>query len=155
MEKIMVVGIGNPLLKDEGIGVHVANRMLRMNLPAGVEVIDGGTNTYDLVDFFCQADKLIIVDALKAGGEPGTLYRAPLEKLGLAPEENAVSLHQMHFIEAMHMVVKLLGSNPETVVFGIEPGDMNWGTELTAAVEEKIPRIIELILEEIDRMTAD
>ncbi|HCF71317.1 MAG TPA: hypothetical protein DER33_07035, partial [Syntrophomonas sp.] len=86
LKSIMVVGIGNYILQDEGVGVHVINRLMEMNLPPQVSLVDGGTHSYDLVDFFCQADTVIVVDALKAGGEPGTLYRAPLEELGLKPD---------------------------------------------------------------------
>lgn len=151
MGKILVVGIGNLLLMDEGIGVHVVRRLEEAGLPLGVEAIDGGTNSYDLVDIFCQADDLIIVDALKGGHAPGTIYRAPLEELGLKPEENGVSLHQMHFIEAMNMV-NLMGYHPRAVVFGIEPHTIDWGLDLSPQVEEKMPRVLELVREEIEKL---
>lgn len=146
-----MVGVGNLLLKDEGVGVHVVNRLEEEGLPPGVEAIDGGTNSYDLVDIFCQASDLIIVDALKGGLEPGTIYRAPLEDLGLKPDENGISLHQMHFIEAMTMV-NLMGFHPRAMVFGIEPSVIDWGLELTPEVEEKMPRILELVREEIEKL---
>jgi hydrogenase maturation protease len=154
LRDLLVVGIGNPLLRDEGVGVHVVNRLQEMDLPPGVEVVDGGTNSYDLVDFFCQSGRIIIVDAMKAGGQPGIIYRAPLKELGLKPEENAVSIHQMHFIEAMHMV-NLLGHYPETLVFGVEPDIIDWGTELSPEVERSLPRVVDLVRQEIDRMLKD
>lgn len=151
MGKILVVGIGNLLLMDEGIGVHVVRRLEEAGLPPGVEAIDGGTNSYDLVDIFCQADDIIIVDALKGGHTPGTIYRAPLSELGLKPEENGVSLHQMHFIEAMNMV-NLMGCHPRAVVFGVEPHTIDWGLDLSPQVEEKMPRVLELVREEIEKL---
>lgn len=148
MKSVSVVGIGNYILKDEGAGVHVINHLAEMQLPEQVSLIDGGTHSYDLVDFFCQADTLIIVDALQAGGEPGTIYRAPFEDLGLKPEENCVSLHQMHFIEAVQMV-NLLGHHPRIIVYGVEPKIIEWGMELSPEVAAKVPRLAELIHEEI------
>jgi hydrogenase maturation protease len=147
----MVVGIGNYILQDEGVGVHAINRLAEKDLPSEVELIDGGTHSYDLVDIFCQAEKIIVVDALQAGGEPGTIYRAPLEELGLKPDDATVSLHQMHFIEAVYMV-ELLGHHPQITVFGVEPDTIDWGLELTPKVAERLPRLVELIEEEIDRL---
>ena len=73
----MIVGVGNVLLKDEGIGVHVVRALQEMSLasPNGeVEVVDGGTSP-SAFDSAEGADKLIIVDAARGGGEPGTVYR--------------------------------------------------------------------------------
>lgn len=151
MGKILIVGIGNLLLRDEGVGVHVVNRLQEIGLPAGVEAVDGGTDSYNLVEVFSKSSNLIIVDAMQAGGEPGTIYRAWLEDLELKPEENAVSLHQMHFIEAVSMV-KMLGHHPRVLVFGIEPKDMTWGLDLTPEVEARVSRLIALIQSEIEKL---
>lgn len=148
MKRVMVVGIGNPLLTDEGVGVHLVNRLAEKELPPGVRVVDGGTNTYDLVDVFSDADQLIIVDALKAGAEPGAIYRAPLDELGLKPSEGGISLHEINFMEAMHMV-RMLGYNPQAVVFGIEPAVIDWGLELSPIIEARMPRLLELVEQEI------
>jgi hydrogenase maturation protease len=144
----MVVGIGNYILQDEGVGVHAINRLMEMDFPEGVEIVDGGTHSYDLVDFFCQADNLIIIDAIQAGEEPGTMYRAPLEEMGLKSEENCTSLHQLHFIEAIKMV-NLMGYYPRVIVFGVEPQVIDWGLELTPSIAEKLPRLTELVAQEI------
>jgi len=150
----MVVGIGNYILQDEGVGVHAINRLMEMDLPDGVELVDGGTHSYDLVDFFCQAENLIIIDAMQAGGEPGTMYRAPLEELGLRPQENCTSLNEMHFIEAVKMV-NMMGHYPKIIVYGIEPEVIDWGMELTPRIEEKLPRLTELVAEEIRALMAE
>ena len=76
MMKIVILGVGNLLLKDEGIGIHVINALQNSPLPTDVdlEIIDGGTspNIFYLVE---KADKLIIIDAVEGGGEPGAIYR--------------------------------------------------------------------------------
>jgi hydrogenase maturation protease len=145
MSKLAVVGIGNLLMQDEGIGVQVIKELEKMKcLSEEIDLIDAGVNTYDMVDVLCQYEHLIIVDAMQAGAEPGTIYRAPLEELGLQPDKNITSLHEMHFIEAIRMV-NLMGFYPEVLVFGIEPKTIQIGLELTPEIAAQVPRIIELI----------
>jgi hydrogenase maturation protease len=153
LKKIKVVGIGNLIMQDEGVGVHAINQLAEMDLPPGVDLIDGGVNSYDLLDIFCEADKLVIIDAMQTGGEPGTIYQAPLEELGLKPAENVNSLHEMHFIEAVQMT-NLLGYNPEVIVFGVEPKTIAVGMELTPEIARILPRLLELVKMEIERLVA-
>ena len=85
---------------------------------------------------------------MQAGGEPGTIYRAPLEELGLKPDETCISLHQLHFVDAMHMV-NLLGHHPRAIVFGIEPATIQLSLELSPEIAAKLPRLVELVHKEI------
>ena len=151
MSKVMVVGIGNLIMQDDGVGVHAIRALEELGFPEEVELIDGGTNSYDLIEEFCRARQLIIVDAMHAGGEPGTIYRAPLDELGLQPIENITSLQEMHFVEAMKMT-RMLGYNPPTIVFGIEPAVVEVSMDLSPPVAKKFPRLVELIQEEILRL---
>lgn len=144
----MVVGIGNLLMQDDGAGVHAIRALEKLEFPDDVELVDGGTHSYDLIEEFCRAENLIIVDAMHAGGEPGTIYRAPLDELGLEPDVNITSLHEMHFVEAMKMT-RMLGYNPSTTVFGIEPAVIGVSMDLSPQVNEKLPRLVELIHQEI------
>ncbi len=152
MSKIAVVGIGNLLMQDEGVGIHVINRLAEMKcLPEDVDLIDAGVNSYDMLDIFSTYDILILIDAMQAGGDPGTIYRAPLEELGLQPDSNITSLHEMHFIEAVSMA-KLMGYEPDILVFGIEPELVKLGMELTPGIQSKLPRVIELIQQDIENL---
>jgi len=144
----MVVGIGNLIMRDDGVGVHAIKALEALGLPEEVELIDGGTNSYDLIEEFCRAEKLVIVDTMHAGAEPGTIYRAPLKELGLQSIETITSLHEMHFVEAMKMT-HMLGYDPPTIVFGIEPAEVEVSMELSPQVAAKFPRLVELMQEEI------
>ncbi|MEN6351510.1 MAG: HyaD/HybD family hydrogenase maturation endopeptidase [Syntrophomonas sp.] len=148
MSKVMVVGIGNLIMQDDGAGVHAIRALEQLGFSDDVELIDGGTHSYDLIEEFCRAENLIIVDAMHAGGEPGTIYRAPFDELGLEPTENITSLHEMHFVEAIKMT-RMLGYNPPTTVFGIEPAVVDISMDLSPQVAEKLPRLVELIHQEI------
>ena len=146
---ILILGIGNLLLKDEGIGVHVVNKMKEMSVPDNVEVLDGGTAGLDLVDFIEGRKKLIVIDAVNAGEKPGTLYRLTEENLDIKPKAIS-SFHEIDFIDALHMS-EIVNSKPEEiVVIGIEPKDMSSGLELSPEIEERIPEIIKLVMKELN-----
>ncbi|MBS7287946.1 MAG: hydrogenase maturation protease, partial [Candidatus Freyarchaeota archaeon] len=81
MRRVFVIGVGNYLLGDEGVGVHVINRMKGGSLPEGVEVVDGGVGGLFLLEFFEKADKVILVDAVLGGGKPGDIYVIKPEEL--------------------------------------------------------------------------
>ena len=146
MAKILIVGIGNLLCRDEGIGVHVIHEMKNMKLPDHIDLLDMGTSTMDLISYLEGVKKLIVIDAMKAGGAPGTIYKCRPEDL-LPEEEGPISLHEIGLLETLSMAKKL-GMEIETVIVGVEPEIIDWGMELTEAVKNKIPLIIEAVLKE-------
>jgi hydrogenase maturation protease len=145
----LILGVGNILLKDEGVGVHVVRRMKEMNLPKYVEVLDGGTAGLELVDFIENRSKLIVVDAVKNGGRPGTIYRLTETNLRIKPKA-IMSFHEIDFLDALYMSDVMKNKPKEVVVIGIEPKDMSDGLELSSEIEERIPRIIEVVMEELE-----
>jgi hydrogenase maturation protease len=144
--KTLIVGMGNLIYKDEGIGVHVVQEMKKMELSGHIELLDIGTSTMDLIAYLGGVKKLVVIDAMKAGGKPGTVYKCKPEDL--IPEgEESVSLHEIGLIETLTMAKKM-GREIETVIIGVEPEVMDWGMELTKEVEKMIPSIIEAVLRE-------
>ena len=149
VQDILILGIGNILLKDEGVGVHVVNKLKEMPLPDNVEVLDGGTAGLDLTDFIANRKKVIVIDAVKAGEKPGTIYRLTEKNLNIKPKA-IMSFHEIDFLDALHMS-EVMGDKPkETIVIGIEPKDMSDGIELSPEIEERIPRIIEVVMKELN-----
>jgi hydrogenase maturation protease len=144
--KTLVVGMGNLIYRDEGIGVHVIQEMEKMELPGQVELLDIGTSTMDLSSYLEGVKKLVVIDATKAGGVPGTVYRYKPEDL-IPTEEGPVSLHEIGLIEALNMARKM-GFEIDPVVIGVEPKVFDWGMELSDEVRSKIPAIIEAVLKE-------
>lgn len=143
----MVVGIGNLLLKDEGVGIHLAQALEGIPSPIEFEVIDGGTSP-DLLPLLEGVDKLVIVDAAKGSGEPGDIYRFTLDEINLEVK-GITSVHQIGLLETLR-VMKSLGTEPQkTVIIGVEPKEIDWGLELSPEVESKMPEIIATVLEEI------
>ncbi len=146
--KVVVIGVGNILLKDEGIGVHVAQALQKLEPCEDIdlEVIDAGTSP-DVFLSFQGVDKLIVIDAARGGGEPGTIYRFDPENL--AHEAKGItSVHQVGLPQSLKLM-DYLGLKPkEVVIFGIEPKEIDWGLELSAEIGQKIPEVVKLILDE-------
>lgn len=146
-KKILILGVGNLILRDEGVGVHAVRELEKRDLPAHVEVIDGGTYLMDLLGVIQEAERIIVIDALKGGGEPGTIYRVKPDDL-MAEGERTLSLHQVGLLDVLGMV-KQLGGDPHAVIIGVEPKEISWGMELTPEVEAKLPKVIETVLGEL------
>ena len=156
--RILVLGVGNILCRDEGVGVRIAERLQQEPLPGNVEVMDGGTAGLDvLLSAIEEVDKLIVIDALRAGKEPGTIYKAHLKikekdrimQVFSDGGRSKISLHQVGLFEALGIAEKLGCAPGEIVIIGVEPGEVDYGLELTEQVRRKLPEIIEKVLEEI------
>ena len=146
-----VLGIGNILLKDEGIGCHVVHALEGIPLP-DVQIMDGGTAP-DVVQLVEGTDKLIIVDAVRGGGIPGQIYRFHLEDITLE-QKPFLSLHDMGLVDNL-MLMKLRHSIGETVIIGVEPSEIEWGLELSPELQKKMPQIIDAILAELNYSKGD
>jgi hydrogenase maturation protease len=141
-----VVGIGNILLRDEGIGCHVIHALEGIAL-ADVEIIDGGTCP-EILQSIGDTDKLVIVDAVKGGGIPGQIYRFQPEDITLE-RKPLLSLHDMSLLDSLKLL-QIYHNIGEAVIIGIEPREIGWGLELSPELQEKMPRIIAAVVAELD-----
>lgn len=150
VKETLVMGVGNILLRDEGIGVHVVREMMKMDLPDEVEVLDGGTAAIDLLHAVEGRRRMIVIDALLIEGEePGAVYRLTPDQLQ-PTFRGKTSLHQLGLIEVLEMAY-LIGEAPDTVIFGIVPESIgSFGLEPTPRVRARIPQIIDLVIKEIN-----
>ena len=145
----MVMGVGNILLSDEGLGVRFLDELAKNTLPDNVELLEGGTAGLELVHLIQDVDFLIIIDALNANAEPGSLFRFQPGDLQVIPEQYEVSFHQIGIVEVITMA-NVLGHAPQTLIFGIQPKSLEWGLEISPEIEALFPRLSELIIKEID-----
>ncbi|MFC1811592.1 HyaD/HybD family hydrogenase maturation endopeptidase [Thermodesulfobacteriota bacterium] len=151
-QNIVILGIGNILFCDEGFGVRVIENLIeRYDFPENVSVVDGGVLGMNLLGVMSEADHLIVIDAVKNKGKPGSLHR--LERKDLPERIRAkASLHEIDFLEALTMC-QVLDKVPETVILGVEPEDIETlGIELTSTTRSKIDPMIGMILAELDRL---
>ena len=151
MKRVAVVGVGNILMGDEGIGVRAVEELKRERLPEEVQLFDGGTAFHALVDELIEFDKLIIVDAVMGGEPPGTIYRLEFKELEGMSADMTLSLHDVGVMETL-ILEKLTRRIPEEIVFiGIEPERIEFSMELSPTMREKLPDLVEKVLDEIRR----
>jgi hydrogenase maturation protease len=148
-EKTLVLGVGNPLMRDDGIGPRVIE-MLRAGytFPENVEVVDAGTMSFMILDLLRGVDRLIVIDAVRDTGKPpGTVFRMTPEEI--APNQVAHSLHDMRLIDVLQ-AADLVGSMPQTIAFGVQIEAIEqWVLELSDPVEAAIPIAAGAVLEEL------
>lgn len=147
--KTVILGVGNELLSDEGVGVHVVKALQKMELPTDIELYEGGTDGFGLLNIITAADRLVVIDSLKGGAEPGSIYKFDLKDAPGCPDLFKTSVHQIGILEVIHLS-GLIGKTPQTTVIGVEPKNISTGLELSAEVKAKIPKIIELVLAEVN-----
>ncbi|MFQ6050827.1 MAG: hydrogenase maturation protease [Candidatus Hydrothermarchaeota archaeon] len=154
--KTLILGIGNPLLRDDGVGIHVIRKMRELNLPDNIYVSEASVAGLDLLDFIIDYQRVIIVDAIKTEeGEPGEIYR--LKPQELPKSQNIRSTHVLDLPTVLETGRILMEERmPEDIIiYAIEIEDCTtFDEKCTQKVEESIPRVIQLILDDlgIERM---
>ena len=148
VKRVLILGLGNPLLGDEGIGVRVVEELKGRELPDGVAVVEGGTAGLGLIGLMEGYQRVIIVDAADMGRSPGCVVRfTPLEAQ-FKTAEAPLSLHQIGLGEMLALAEALEVAPAELVIIGIQPSQVEMGARLSPEVERAIPQIIRTILDE-------
>jgi hydrogenase maturation protease len=148
--KILVLGIGNLVMSDDGVGVKVVQRLQReYRFPPCVELMDGGTLGLDLLPKLENIDRLIIIDAVETGRKAGTCIRLTGDELPIALETK-LSPHQMGLKDLL-AVSQLMGHSPrEMILIGVQPGSIEMDTELTPDVEAAVDVLVSNVLNELE-----
>lgn len=150
---IAVVGIGNPLCRDDGIGIFIIQQMHDSAQYRNIDILDGGTSP-DLLSLLDRdVTGLIIVDAMHGDGKPGTIYRLPLNMSHL-PDEIPTSLHGMGVLDSLKLMEQLGIQPPAVTIIGVEPVDVSYGLNLSPELSAIMPGIIRAIEEEIALFSA-
>lgn len=137
---LLIVGLGNVLLMDDGVGVH-AVRALQLKPPAGSQVVEVGTAVLDALDLLEAADLVLALDAIQSGGTPGTIYR--LDPAGLELKKTGTSLHELDLLAALRMLPA--DKRPRVIVLGVEPARIDYGLELTPEVAAALPEFLDVV----------
>jgi len=155
--RIVILGVGNILLSDEGVGVRAVESLKReYRLPPEVEVIDGGTSAMEMLDDLACADHLIIVDAVRSGKPPGTMVRIAGDAVPVF-FKTKLSPHQIGLSDVL-ATLALTGELPGGVtVIGVEPYSLATGMALTPQVEAVLPKVVAQLTDELRQhgMTAE
>ena len=143
---IVLLGVGNILLTDEGFGVHVVNQLREdyvFNPP--ITILDGGTMGMELLTYMRGMTKLLLVDAINGGDAPGTVYEFPYEEMNSYFTE-AISVHEVGMQDILR--IRTLQEDPleDAVVIGVEPENLELGLDLSETTQVVVKDVKERIL---------
>jgi hydrogenase maturation protease len=147
----LVIGCGNLLRADDGVGPVLIRHMWERGLPPGVRLADGGTAGMDVAFQMRGAQRVILIDACCSDSEPGTLFRVPGEELEDLPPLEGLHSHSFRWDHALAFARWLLKDEYPTdiLVYLIEAGNLDPGMELTPPVEKTMHALIDTLLEEL------
>jgi hydrogenase maturation protease len=145
--RILVAGLGNELLTDDGVGVHAVRELLK-NPPGDAVCVEVGTAVLDALHLIEWADRILVIDAMQASGAPGTVYFA--DARDIQETGAAASLHELGFLNVLRFLPP--GSTmPQVFVIGIEPEVIDYGLELSPSVRAALPEIMPVIADMVEQ----
>jgi hydrogenase maturation protease len=143
--RILIVGLGNVLLQDDGVGVH-AVRALQADPPRGALVAEVGVAVFDALHLVESADHILALDAMQAGGEPGAVYAFGPE--AVAQGDQQYSLHELNLLAALRFL-PADHPRPKIAILGVEPQAIDYGLELTPPVEAALPLLLQAARDQV------
>jgi hydrogenase maturation protease len=149
MRRAVVLGVGNLLMTDEGIGPHAIDALaLRYDIGADVQLIDGGCSAMELLDDMANADLLVIVDAVASGKAPGTIVSLEGDAV---PRffTTKLSPHQVGLSDVLATLAIMEQGPMETIIIGVEPAKLALGMELSPVVAASLPHVLALVVDEL------
>ncbi len=145
---VLVLGLGNILLSDEGVGVKAVEELQRRyDCSEAVDIVDGGTVGFELLPYFDERSHILIVDAVKADNKPGTIVRIDDPP---AYFRARTSPHQIGLADVMGLAV-ITDNLPDNIaLFGIEPKQLSTGLTLSSAVAQNLSRLVDMVVAELE-----
>ncbi len=151
-KETLILGVGNPLRRDDGIGPEVirwftessTKKNNSYNLPSDVNLINGGTDGLGLIEYLKDYNKIIIIDAVEMGLPPGTIKVFTPDEAVISINTDSLSTHGFGIAELIKLA-KELDINPELVIVGVQPGDLSYGENLSATVKSNFHELLETI----------
>jgi len=151
--RTLILGIGNPILGDDGVGFHIAQELAKEIKDKNIDVKDTSIDGLNLLELIVGYDKVIIIDAIMTeDGEVGGIYRLKPEDIG-EPAQSIISAHHLNLLTTIKLGGRLFPKKMpgEVIVFAVGIQEVTEFTEeITEEVRGAIPRVVNLVLEEID-----
>lgn len=147
---LLVVGCGNLLRADDGVGPILIRHLWDTGIPSDVHIVDGGTAGMDVAFQMRGAEKVIIVDAASTGSEPGTVFKVPGPAVEDLPPLSGLHTHMFRWDNALAFARWLLGDDypADVTVYLIEASDFTPGADLSEPVQAGMEKVIRLIRRE-------
>ena len=150
-----VIGIGNPLRGDDGVGPAVVEMLEGLAMPPDVDLIDGGEAGLGLVGLMEGADRVVLIDAAEMREEPGVCRLFDLSEVLIDDDDPGCSIHHARTGSALRMANALGCLPPEVKIVGVQPKRMDWGVGLSSEVSRGLPLILSTVLETLSPTQGD
>jgi len=153
---VNIIGVGNVLVGDDGVGPAAVEELIRRGLPEGVCVYDAGLAVSDVLGGLDPEVPLIVIDALRAGGCPGSVYQGRLDELSLIEGtlSGCLSLHEISVVPALRIEALTGRQFKDVTVFGVEPESAEWGDALSPPVAAAVDPLVTAVLQHVDKIMA-
>ena len=147
--EVTILGIGNVILRDEGFGVRVAEYLDKhYEFPESVQIVDGGTLGIELTQYVTGTEKLLVIDSINGGAEPGTTFRFHNDDV-MEHFQDKRSAHEVGIQDVLGLLTVTGHKIPDVVVIGAQPYDVEAGVELSDGMMELLPQMVEQALKEL------
>ena len=147
--EVTILGIGNVILRDEGFGVRVAEYLDKhYEFPESVQIVDGGTLGIELTQYVTGTEKLLVIDSINGGAEPGTTFRFHNDDV-MEHFQDKLSAHEVGIQDVLGLLTVTGHKIPDVVVIGAQPYDVEAGVELSDGMMKLLPQMVEQALKEL------
>lgn len=144
----LILGVGNPLMGDDALGILAVQHLQTHQLP-GVDVIDGGTEGLGLIPLMEMYHRVIVVDAVPMNESAGTMRRFTWDEIRLSGHTRGFSLHQSDLSDALLLAETLGCLPPEVVIYGVQPQNIGWDEPVSLPVQNTLPVLIDALIDEV------
>jgi len=153
--EVTILGIGNVILRDEGFGVRVAEYLdTHYEFPESVQIVDGGTLGIELTQYVTGTEKLLVIDSINGGAEPGTTFRFHNDDV-MEHFQDKLSAHEVGIQDVLGLLTVTGHKIPDVVVIGAQPYDVEAGVELSEGMMQLLPSMVEQALTELKNWGID
>jgi hydrogenase maturation protease len=154
-KKIAIIGLGNPLRRDDAIGILLLQYLQRnkKKLSKTIEFIDGGTSGMKLLHLLGDYDTVLLLDAVDFKGSPGEIKKFSIDEVKNQKIQVFLSTHEPDFLSVYALLKELDKSPDHLIIFGVQPKDISHGTRLSEEIKHFLPILQKQILQEIQSMT--
>lgn len=150
--QVLILGLGNLLMSDDSLGLHVTETLKQKKWPPGIVILEVGTSVIQYLKEISRTRNLIAIDAVRAGGKPGSIYRLTIDELADAPGQ--FESHSFSLLQVIQLARHITGMPAGTVIYGMEPGQLGPGTQISPVAQSALPKLIDQVTREIERISA-
>lgn len=147
---VLVMGLGNVLMSDDGLGVEAVKRLQQKRGREGILILEVGTGVINYLEEISQCLKLIVIDAVRAGQKAGRVCRLREGDL-LGYSEDGADAHGFSLLETVSLARKITGYPKEVIIYGVEPYEMGLGDRISPVVEKSLEIVVSGVMEEIKK----